>query len=107
MRRKSKRVKVSRVNNKQGLPRLVLFRSLKHIYAQILAHSTGVVLAQASSLKGDVTGNVDSAKAVGKAIAEAALKAKVEKIVFDRGVYVYRGRVKALADSAREHGLVF
>jgi large subunit ribosomal protein L18 len=91
-----------------GRPRLSVFRSDKNIYAQIIDDSKGVTLAAASSLEGDEKGsNKDAAARVGKLIAERALEAKVTDVVFDRGGYIYHGRVKALADAAREAGLKF
>ena len=91
-------------------PRLCVYRSTKHIYAQIIDDVKGVTLASASSLeKGfeGVGGNVEAAEKVGKAIAEKALKAGIEVVVFDRGGYLSHGRVKALADGARAGGLKF
>jgi len=89
-------------------PRLSVFRSNKEIYAQIINDVTGTTLAAASSAKVDATGNkTDTAKAVGLAIAEAAKAAGVNTVVFDRNGYLYHGRVKALADAAREGGLTF
>lgn len=89
-------------------PRLSVFRSAKHIYAQVIDDETGRTLASASTLKMDgATGNKDAAKAVGEAVAKAALEAKVETVVFDRNGYLYHGRVAALADGAREAGLKF
>jgi len=91
-----------------GRPRLSVFRSDKNIYAQIIDDTKGVTLAAASSLEGDEKGsNKDAAARVGKLIAERALEAKVTDVVFDRGGYIYHGRVKALADAAREAGLKF
>ena len=93
--------------------RLSVFRSGKHIYAQLIDDRKGVTLAAASSLDKDVKGKlkststVEAAKAVGEMIAKAAQKANVKEVVFDRGGYLYHGRVKALADAAREHGLSF
>ncbi len=94
-------------------PRLCVYRSLDHIYAQVIDDRTGKTLASASSvdketkksLKGG--GNVAAAKVIGKAIADRAKAAGVGKVVFDRGGYKYHGRVKALADAAREAGLQF
>jgi large subunit ribosomal protein L18 len=90
-------------------PRLAVFRSLNHIYAQVIDDNSGKTLATASTTeKGlglSTGGNVDSAKAVGKAIAERAQAAGVSSVVFDRGGYVYHGRVKALIDATREAGL--
>jgi large subunit ribosomal protein L18 len=96
-----------------GRPRLSIFRSSKHIYAQVIDDAKGVTVAAASSLdtdlrKGLKTGaDVDAAKAVGKLVAERAIKAGVKEVVFDRGGYIFHGRVKALADAAREGGLSF
>lgn len=91
-------------------PRLSVFRSNKEIYAQLIDDATGTTIASASSLgdKDAHKGNkVDQATIVGKKIAEAAKSAKVETVVFDRGGYLYHGRVKALAEAARENGLKF
>lgn len=94
-------------------PRLCVFRSAKHIYAQIIDDTTGKTLAAVSTLNQDVakgvksSGNVEAAKAVGKSIAEKALGNDIKKVVFDRNGFLYHGRVKALADGAREAGLLF
>ena len=92
-------------------PRLAVFRSVKHIYAQVIDDSVGHTLAAASSNeKSDGIksgGNVAGAKAVGKLLAERAKEKGVKSVVFDRGGYLYHGRVKALADAAREGGLEF
>ena len=89
-------------------PRLAVFRSLTHTYAQVIDDSTGRTLAAASTLDlKSAKNDVGAAQAVGKAIAEKASKAGVGKVVFDRGGYIYHGRVKALADAAREAGLEF
>ena len=91
--------------------RLTVFRSAKHIYAQISEAGTGVTIASASSLskgvvpEGTGTGNVEAAKKVGAAIAVAARERKIESVVFNRNGFLYHGRVKALADAAREAGL--
>jgi len=94
-----------------GRPRLSVFRSSKHIYAQIIDDLKGHTLAAASSTEKDLRGktgaNKDAAVAVGKLIAERATKAGVKDVVFDRGAYIYHGRVKALAEGAREGGLNF
>ena len=96
-----------------GRPRLSVFRSSKHIYAQIIDDAQGRTLATASSLDASLreslrTGaNVDAASAVGKLVAERAVAAGVTEVVFDRGAYIYHGRVKALAEAAREGGLSF
>lgn len=89
-------------------PRLAVFRSLKHIYAQVIDDTTGATLASASSVSLKISGgNVNAAKEVGKALAERALAASVKKVRFDRGGRLFHGRVKALADAARETGLEF
>jgi large subunit ribosomal protein L18 len=88
-------------------PRLNVFRSNKQIYAQIIDDKNSVTLAQASSLKLENGANIEGAKEVGKLVAERAIEKGIKKIVFDRGGYLYHGRVKALADAAREAGLEF
>lgn len=88
-------------------PRLNVFRSNKQIYAQIIDDINSVTLASASSLKVENGANIEGAKTVGKLVAEKAVKQGVKKVVFDRGGYLYHGRVKALADAAREAGLEF
>jgi large subunit ribosomal protein L18 len=89
-------------------PRLRVTRTLNHIYAQIIDDTTGTTLATASSVALKIDGgNVDGAKAVGKAIGEVAKTKSIEKVCFDRGGRLYHGRVKALADAAREAGLEF
>ena len=94
-----------------GRARLTVFRSSKHIYAQVIDDGKGSTVAAASSLEKDMrskTGaNVDAAKAVGKLVAQRAIEKGVKSVVFDRGGYLYHGRVKALADAARESGLSF
>jgi len=102
-----------KVTGTAATPRLAVFRSDKHIYAQAIDDGTGRTVAHASTLDADVKGslkrggNVDAAKAVGGVIA-AKLKDKgIENVVFDRGGYLYHGRIKALADAAREAGLKF
>jgi large subunit ribosomal protein L18 len=102
-----------KVKGTQERPRLSLFKSARHIYAQVIDDEAGRTLAAASSLSlqmlqgGKVGDKKERAKAVGKMVAEAAMKADVRKVVLDRGGYRYHGRVKALADSAREAGLEF
>lgn len=90
-------------------PRLAVYRSVNHIYAQIIDDGSGKTLASASTTEKALGlksgGNVEGAKGVGKAIAERAKKAGIESVVFDRGGYVYHGRVKALIDASREAGL--
>ena len=94
-------------------PRLNVFRSLSHMYAQIIDDTTGNTLVSASTLdkaikdKIEFGGNKDAAKEVGKLVAEKALEAGIKEVVFDRGGYPYSGRVKELAEAAREAGLVF
>jgi len=97
----------------RGRARLTVFRSSKHIYAQLIDDDKGTTLAAASSLEkamreGGMKGtNKDAAKAVGKLLAERAKEKGIKDVVFDRGGYLYHGRVKALADAAREGGLKF
>ena len=89
-------------------PRLNVFRSNKHIYAQLIDDVAGVTLASASSHDAEVTGSkTEQAVKVGELIASRGKAAKIEDVIFDRGGYVYHGRVQALADSARENGLKF
>ena len=93
-------------------PRLNVYRSLNHIYTQLIDDANGMTLASASSQgkkseESKTGGNVEAAAAVGKAIAERAKEKGITKVVFDRGGYLYHGRVKALADAAREAGLEF
>ena len=90
-------------------PRLNVYRSLNHIYAQVIDDQKGETIVSASSLalKMKTGGNVASAKEIGKAIAEQAVAKGIKKVVFDRGGFLYHGRVKALADAAREAGLEF
>ena len=100
-----------RLRGSQERPRLSVYRSVKHIYAQVVDDQAGRTLVSASSneksgaVKGG--GNVSGAKAIGKLVAERARQAGIKKVVFDRGGYLYHGRVKALADAAREGGLEF
>ena len=110
----------SRIRKKLGgtgeRPRLNVYRSLNHIYAQVIDDAQGVTLVSATSvekgkgIKGEkrpTGGNVSSAKEVGKLIAQRAKEKGISKVVFDRGGYLYHGRIKALADAAREAGLEF
>ncbi|CAA0093191.1 50S ribosomal protein L18 [Starkeya nomas] len=96
-----------------GRPRLSVHRSSKHIYAQIIDDARGVTLAAASTLEKDLRGSlktgadIAAAQAIGKLVAERAVAAGVKDVVFDRGAFIYHGRVKALADAAREGGLNF
>ena len=111
--RRKARVRRTLRDRAGGKPRLSVFRSSKQIYAQIIDDGKGATLAAASSLEKDQRAalksgaTVDAAKAVGKLVAERALQAGVKEVVFDRGSYMYHGRVKALADAAREGGLQF
>lgn len=95
------------ISGTKEMPRLNVFRSNKAIYAQVIDDISGTTLASSSSLELKIKngGNIEAAKAVGKDIAEKCKKAKISKVVFDRGGYLYHGRVAALADSAREAGL--
>jgi len=97
--------------NELRMNRLCVFRSPKHIYAQIISATGNEVLVSASTLekssKSGATGNIDAAGKIGKLIAERAKKAGIEKVAFDRSGYAYHGRVKALAEAARESGLEF
>ena len=88
-------------------PRLNVYRSLNHIYAQVIDDQKGETLVSASTIKMKTGGNVAAAKEIGKAVAEKAVAQGVKKVVFDRGGYLYHGRIKALADAAREAGLEF
>jgi large subunit ribosomal protein L18 len=88
-------------------PRLNVYRSLNHIYAQLIDDQKGETLASASTIKMKNGGNVAAAKEIGKSIAEQAVAKGVKRVVYDRGGYLYHGRVKALADAAREAGLEF
>ena len=90
-------------------PRLNVYRSLNHIYAQVIDDQKGETLVSASTLalKSKTGGNVAAAKEIGKAVAEKAVEKGVKKVVFDRGGFLYHGRIKALADAAREGGLDF
>jgi len=93
-----------------GRPRLSVYRSSQNIYAQIIDDVAGHTLASASTMEKDFSGNggnVDAALAIGKLVAERAAKVGVKEVVFDRGAYIYHGRVKALAEAAREGGLSF
>ncbi len=91
-------------------PRLTVFRSLNHIYAQVVDDQQGHTLVAASSIEKDLRGkggNVEGAKLIGAKVAERAKEKGINKVVFDRGGYLYHGRVKALADAARQAGLEF
>lgn len=112
--RRQQRVRNALRKHSGGRVRLSVFRSGKHIYAQLIDDSKGVTLAAASTVDVDIKkglkkggSTVDAAKSVGTLIAEKAKKANVTEVVFDRGGYLFHGRVKALADAAREAGLSF
>ncbi len=102
-----------KISGTPDMPRLCVYRSLNNIYAQLIDDSKGVTLAAASTLEKEVAERIkdatkkDAAKIVGQAIAERAVKAGIKKVVFDRGGYVYTGRVAELATGAREAGLEF
>ena len=99
----------NKISGTAECPRLNVFRSNTQIFAQIIDDVKGVTLVSSSSVELKIKngGNVEGAKLVGKDIAEKAKKAKINKVVFDRGGYLYHGRVKALAEAARENGLEF
>jgi large subunit ribosomal protein L18 len=111
--RRKRRVRRAVKRAASARARLSVFRSSKHIYAQVIDDEKGVTVASASSMEKDMRGslktgaNIEAAKAVGKLVAERASAKGVKDVVFDRGGYLYHGRVKALADAAREGGLNF
>jgi large subunit ribosomal protein L18 len=111
--RRKARIRRAIIANAGGRPRLSVFRSSKQIYAQIIDDQQGHTIAAASSIEKPMRealksgANVEAARRVGKELAERAKKAGVDKVVFDRGGYMYHGRVKALAEGAREGGLDF
>jgi len=111
--RRAQRVRRTLKRKSHGRARLSVFRSSKHIYAQVIDDSAGRTVVAASSLDKDLKSSLkkgsdlEAAQAVGKLVAERALQAGVTNVVFDRGGYLYHGRVKALADAAREAGLNF
>jgi large subunit ribosomal protein L18 len=99
-----------RVAGTQQRPRLAVFRSLNHIYAQVIDDTKGFTVAAAASTEKDLRGkggNLEGAKLIGQKVAERAKEKGITKVVFDRGGYLYHGRIKALADAAREAGLEF
>jgi len=109
-RAKIKRRIRKKISGTSKVPRLSVFRSNKQIYAQVIDDIAGVTLASASSYKNKASeklNKIDQAAVVGKELAEKAVKAGIESVVFDRNGYLYHGRVKSLADSAREGGLKF
>jgi large subunit ribosomal protein L18 len=101
----------AKIHGNADRPRLAVFRSLNHIYAQVIDDSTGSTLVSAgtteSSLRARTGGNIAAAKEIGKLIAERAKQKGINKVVFDRGGYIYHGRIKGLAEAAREAGLEF
>lgn len=111
-RHKHKRVRKT-VAGSAGRPRLAIFRSLNHIYAQVINDEVGVTLASASSLDSEFKtaelsgGNIEGAQKVGELVAKRALANGITKVVFDRGGYLYHGRIAAVAEAAREAGLEF
>ncbi len=109
--RRQKRTRFKVTSHAYGRPRLSVFRSGRHIYAQVIDDRAHATLAAASTAekedKAPKTWNKDAASSVGKKIAERALAAGIKQVVFDRGGYIYHGRIKALADAAREGGLEF
>lgn len=109
--RRRQRVRTGLRTKGGGRPRLSIHRSGRHIYAQIIDDTVGKTIASASSLekaaRGKTGANLDAAVVVGKAVAERAKNAGVTRVVFDRGGFLFHGRVKALADAAREGGLEF
>jgi len=109
--RRRRRVRTALRGRASGKPRLSVHRSGRHIYAQVIDDSEGKTLAAASTLDKDLKGKTaatkEGAAAVGKALADRAKKAGVSQVVFDRGGFLFHGRVKALADAAREGGLEF
>jgi large subunit ribosomal protein L18 len=107
--RRRARVRKQILRSANGRPRLSVFRSNKYIYAQVIDDTTGVTVASASSIEKDVASgaNQNVATEVGKLVAQRATEKGVKSVVFDRGPYLYHGRVKALADAAREGGLEF
>lgn len=110
--RKKKHLRIrKKISGTTECPRLVVYRSLKNIYAQIIDDTTGTTLVAASSLEVDLKkeygGNQDAAKKVGELVAKKAIDKGIKEVVFDRGGYLYHGRVAALAEGAREAGLEF
>lgn len=98
---------MSKIYGTRKRPRLSVFRSSKHVYAQLIDDTRGETLVAASDVDFEKGSKVEQARAVGQELAKRALKAKIKKVVFDRGRYKYHGRVKALAEGAREGGLAF
>ncbi|MDM5329388.1 50S ribosomal protein L18 [Neobacillus sp. CF12] len=110
--RKKRHARVrAKLSGTAARPRLNVFRSNKHIYAQIIDDMSGVTLASASTIEKDLnlesTSNLEAAKLVGELVAKRAVEKGITAVVFDRGGYLYHGRIQALADTARENGLQF
>ncbi|MEH6992266.1 50S ribosomal protein L18 [Bacillus sp. EB106-08-02-XG196] len=110
--RKKRHARVrAKLSGTAARPRLNVFRSNKHLYAQLIDDMSGVTLASASTMEKDLnlesTSNVDAAKLVGELVAKRAVEKGITAVVFDRGGYLYHGRIQALADAARENGLQF
>jgi len=111
--RRARRIRTRLRRTAYGRPRLSVFRSSKHIYAQVIDDTKGVTLVSASTREPEIRGakktgaNLEAAKAVGQRIAERASAKGVKEVQFDRGAYLYHGRIKALAEAAREGGLKF
>ena len=110
--RKARHIRVrNKISGTESVPRLNVFRSNGNIFAQIINDETGTTLVSASSIDKDLKikngGNVEAATKVGEVLAKRATELKIVKVVFDRGGYLYHGRVKALAEAARENGLEF
>jgi large subunit ribosomal protein L18 len=106
--RRHKRIR-TKISGTKACPRLNVFRSNKHIYAQIVddVKATTLIATSSLALKMENGGNIEAAKSVGSEIAKLAVAKKIKKVVFDRGGYIYHGRIKALAEAAREAGLGF
>lgn len=108
---KRKRRIRARVNGTAGQPRFAVFKSNTHIYAQLIDDESGATIVAASTLEKDLRGknrsNLEGAKAIGSLLAQRALAKKIDQVVFDRAGYIYHGKIKALADAAREAGLKF
>ena len=112
--RQKKHLKIrNRFSGTTERPRLAVYRSNNHVYAQVIDDTVGKTIVSASTVEKSVaselekTNNIDAASYVGKVVAERALEANIKEVVFDRGGFIYTGKVKALADAAREAGLVF
>ncbi|MEH7180916.1 50S ribosomal protein L18 [Neobacillus vireti] len=110
--RKKRHARVrAKLSGTAARPRLNVFRSNKHLYAQLIDDMSGVTLASASTMEKDInlesTSNVEAAKLVGELVAKRAVEKGITAVVFDRGGYLYHGRIQALADAARENGLQF